>query len=164
MPVLKQDRSTVRICGDFRQTVNPVAKLDKYPIPKVEDLLATLAKGKSFTKINLSHAYQQLPLDVSSKQYVVVNTHKGFFHYTRLTFGISSAPGIFQRIIDSLIKGIPGVVAYLDDILITGPSDEEHLKALEEVLSRLKGAGLRAKKKVCIYGTVCDVPGSSDWS
>ena len=42
VPVLKQDRSSVRICGDFRLTANPVAKLDRYPIPKVEDLLVTL--------------------------------------------------------------------------------------------------------------------------
>ena len=69
--VLKHDRSSIRICGDFRQMVNPVARLDRYPIPKVEDLLAKLANGKSFTKIDLSHAYQQLPLDESSKQYVV---------------------------------------------------------------------------------------------
>ena len=149
--VLKSDRSSVRICGDFRQTVNPVAKLDRYPIPKVEDLLATLANGKSFTKIDLSQAYQQLPLDESSKQYVVINTQKGLFRYTRLPFGVSSAPGIFQRVIDSLIQDIPGVVAYLDDILITGPSDEAHLASLKEVLLRLEKAGLRAKKEKCEF-------------
>lgn len=139
VPVLKHDRTSVHICGDFHETINPVAKLDRYPIPKVVDLLATLAKGKSFTKIDLSHAYQQLPLDETSKQYVVINTHKGIlFRYIRLQFGVSSAPGIFQRVIESVIKRVPGVVAYLDDIFITGPTDDAHLELLEKYSHALR--------------------------
>ena len=143
--VLKRDKNSVRICGDFSVTVNPVSKLDKYPIPRVEDLFARLRKGKCFSKLDLSQAYQQLPLDEESKKYVVINTHRGLFQYTRLPFGISSAPGIFQRVIESLLQGIDGVVVYLDDILITGSTEEGHLKALDEVLSRLDRAGLRVK-------------------
>ena len=75
VPVLKSNKSSIRICGDFKLTVNPVVKLDKYPIPKVEDLFAQLAGGKTFTKLDLSQAYQQLPLDEESKSYVVINTH-----------------------------------------------------------------------------------------
>ena len=151
VPVLKSDKMKVRICGDFRVTVNPVSKLDSYPIPKVEDLLAVLDKGKTYTKLDLTSAYQQLPLDNESKNYVVINTHKGLFRYTRLPYGIASAPGIFQRVIDTVLQGIPGVVAYLDDILITGPTQEEHLAALEEVLKRLSKAGLRANLKKCEF-------------
>ena len=101
------------------------------PIPKVEDLFASLRKEKYFTKLDLSQAYQQLPLEDESKQFVVINTHKGLFRYTRLPFGISSAPGIFQRVIESLLQGIEGVVVYLDDILIIGSTEAEHLKVLE---------------------------------
>ena len=57
VPVLKQDRASVRICGDFSVTVNPVSKLDKYPIPKVEDLFVRLSKGKYFSKLDLSCPY-----------------------------------------------------------------------------------------------------------
>ena len=56
--VLKSDHKSVRVCGDFRMTVNPISKLNRYPIPKVEDLFAKLAKGKTFTKLDVSHAYQ----------------------------------------------------------------------------------------------------------
>ena len=84
VPVLKSDKTSVRICGDFRLTVNPISPLDNYPIPKVEDLFARLAKGKQFTKLDLSQAYQQLPLDEESKQFVVINTHKGLFQFTML--------------------------------------------------------------------------------
>ena len=77
--VLKRDKNTVRICGDFSVTVNPVSKLDRYPIPKVEDLFVRLCKGKHFSKLDLSQAYQQLPLEEDSKKYVVINTHWGLF-------------------------------------------------------------------------------------
>ena len=110
--VLKQDKKHVRICGDFRLTVNPASKPDKYLIPKVADLFSQLSQGKYFTKIDLSQAYQQLPLDEESMKYVVINTHRGLFRYTRLPFGISSAPGIFQRVIESLLQGIKGVAVY----------------------------------------------------
>ena len=103
----------------------------------MEDLFARLAGGKSFTKLDLSQAYQQLPLDDQSKQYVVINTPKGLFRYTRLPYGIS-APGIFQRVMDTILNGIPGVVVYLDDILVTGATAQDHLKSLEEVLKRLQ--------------------------
>ena len=71
----------VRICGDFKPTANQVSKLDCYPIPKIEDLFSQLAGGKSFTKLDLSQDYQQICLDVESKPYVTINTHKGLFQY-----------------------------------------------------------------------------------
>ena len=72
----------VRICGDFCLSVNPALKLDRYPIPKVEDLLATLAGGNSFTKLDLNQAYTQLAQDKEPKKLTVINTHKGLFCYT----------------------------------------------------------------------------------
>ncbi len=148
---MKADKKSIRLCGDFKVTVNPVAKLDRYPVPKVEDLFATLKRGRLFTKLDLRHAYQQLPLDEDSKKYVVINTTKGLFRYTRLPYGISSAPGIFQREMEHLFQGIPGVVVYLDDILITGEDEASHLKTLESVLCRLSETGLKVKKGKCLF-------------
>ena len=132
-------------------TVNQASKLDRYPILQVEDLLATLAGGKFFTKLDMSQAYQQLVLDEKSKDLVVVNTHRGLFRYTRLPFGIASAPGVFQRVMESLLRHIPGVIVYIDDILVTGPMDEKHLGSLEEVLDRIESAGLQLKKRKCSF-------------
>ena len=151
VPVLKKDKQSIRICGDFRRTVNPVSKLDRYPIPKVEDLFANLSGGRTFTKIDLSQAYQQIPLEEESQKYVVINTHKGLFKYTRLPFGVSSAPVIFQRVMEGLLQGIPRVVVYLDDILNTGTTDKEHIQALNDVLTRLEKVGLRVKKEKCAF-------------
>ena len=82
VPVLKADRVSVRICGDFKMTVNQASKLDRYPIPRIEDLFARLAGGRIFTKFDMSQAYQQLLLEEESKQYVVINTHRGLFSST----------------------------------------------------------------------------------
>ena len=108
--------------------VNPVCKLDRYPIPKIEDLFATLRGGKVFSKLDLSQAYQQIPLDEESKKFVVINTQKGLFRYTRLPYGISSAPGIFQQVMEGLLQGIEGIIVYIDDMLVSGATAEEHLK------------------------------------
>ena len=66
VPVIKRD-GTVRICGDYKLTVNKAAKLDTYPLPKVDDLFSQLAGGKKFTKLDLAHAYQQIALEPDSK-------------------------------------------------------------------------------------------------
>ena len=86
-----------------------------------------------------------------SQKLVVVNTHRGLFKYKRLPYGISSAPGIFQRAIESLLHDIPFVVVYLDDILITGTTDEEHLDTLDKVLHRLESHGLKLNKDKCTF-------------
>ena len=76
---------------------------------------------------------------------------KGLFRYTRLPFGISSTPGIFQRVMEGILHVIPNVVVFIDDILIMGVSEEEHLETLECVLDRLETAGLRVKKHECKF-------------
>ena len=128
-----------------------MSQLHHYPIPKIEDIFATLEDGKTYTKLDLSQAYQQLKLDAESQKYLVINTHKGLFRYTRLPYGISSAPGIFQKAMETLLQGIPHVTVYIDDILITGENDADHLQTLETVLERLAKAGLRAKKSKCKF-------------
>ena len=111
----------------------------------------SLSGGTKFSKLDLAHAYLQLCLDDKSKSLVTINTHRGLFEYNRLPFGVSTAPAIFQRSIDSLLQGIPNVCAYLDDIIITGKTEEEHLQNLSAVLSKLQEAGLRLKRSKCYF-------------
>ena len=116
VPVVKKDGS-VRICGDYRLTVNCAAKPDTYPLPRVDDIFASLAGGKTFSKLDLTNVYQQIPLEQNSKQLVTINTHKGLYCYNRLPFGISAAPSIFQRTMENVLQGIPNICIYLDDLL-----------------------------------------------
>ncbi len=150
VPVPKKD-GKVRVCGDYKVTVNQVLSVDQYPLPKPEDLFATLANGKTFTKLDLSQAYQQMLLDGESTKYLTINTHLGLYEYTRLPFGVVSAPAIFQRAMDTILQGISGVICYIDDILVTGSTEEQHLVALEEVFKRLKKYGLRLKREKCFF-------------
>ena len=150
MPVIKQDGS-VRVCGDYKVTVNQVSKLDNYPIPKTDDLLTVMGGSEKFTKLDLSQAYQQLLLDDESKKFTTINTHKGLYQYNRLPFGISSAPGIFQRTLENLLKGIPYTVTRLDDILIGGRDEDDHLHNVNTVLTRLNTAGLRLREDKCTF-------------
>ena len=150
VPVLKPD-NTVRLCGDYKLTVNRVSKLEQYPIPRIEDLFANLSGGEKFSKLDMSHAYHQIALDEESKKFVTVNTHKGLFTYKVLPFGVSSSPAIFQRTIEGVLQGIPHVAIFLDDILLTGRNDREHLHTLKVVLQRLQDAGLRLKRSKCTF-------------
>ena len=141
----------VRLCGDYKVTVNPVLDIDQYPIPNPDDIFASLAGGQLFTTLDLSHAYNQLLLDEDSRKYVMINTYKGLYQYTRLPFGIASAPAVFQRTMDTILQGVEGVACYIDDIIITGKTLAEHMERLEEVLKRLLRHGIHVKLSKCRF-------------
>ena len=147
--VPKKDGS-LRICGDFNVSVNQVLLDNPYPLPDTEDIFATLGSGTVFSKIDLSNAYQQMDLNTNSQQYLTVNTHKGLYAYQRLTYGIASAPALFQSTMDQILQGMDSVRCRIDDIIIrTDP--HEHLEVLDEVLTRLERHGILAKKSKCEF-------------
>ena len=150
MAVTKRD-GRIRICGDYKVTVNPVLEVDHYPLPHLEDLYATLAGGKLFSTLDLSHAYNQLPLHQDSRKFVTVNTHRGLYQYTRLPFGIASSLAIFQKTMDCILQGLEGVICYQDDLLVTGGTVQEHLNNLERVLQRLQWHGVHLRKEKCSF-------------
>jgi hypothetical protein len=150
VPVMKQN-GQLRICGDYKTTVNQVAEPDTYPLPRVEELFTKLAGGQTFSKLDLSSAYQQLELDEVSRELVTINTQEGLFQYRRCPYGVSTAPSLFQRTMDSLLAGIPHTAAFLDDVLVTGATEEEHLSNLDAVLTRMQDAGLRLNPDKCVF-------------
>ena len=150
VPVMKPN-GDVRICGDYKATLNQAITTDSYPLPRTEDLFGSLSGGKSFSKVDLAHAYMQIPLDDETKKLTTINTHRGLFQYNRLPFGIASAPAIFQRTIETVLQGIPDTSVYIDDILVTGSTPEQHMKNLDDVLTRLEEAGLRLKQEKCQF-------------
>ena len=150
VPVPKKD-GKFRLCGDYKVTVNQALAVEEYPLPTPEELFSTLAGGKLFSKLDLSQAYLQLPVEEASKPYLTINTHKGLYAYNRLPFGVASAPMIFQKMMDAVLQGITGVTCYIDDILISSADEESHLQILEEVFNRLSEHGFRLKLEKCEF-------------
>lgn len=141
----------VRICGDFKATLNPQLKPEQHPTPRVEDIFAQLAGGEKFTKLDLTQAYLSINVDPEHRKYVTINTQKGLYQYNRVPYGVTDSGAKFQKPLDQLLTGAQGAQAMVDDVIITGRDDAEHLRNLEEVLQRLQNAGLKANKYKCSF-------------
>ena len=148
VPVLKPD-GTVRICGDLKLTLNQYLDIPEYPMPTPEDLFTKLNGGDNFTKLELSNAYQQVVLDEESQPYVTMTTHLGLYRYTRLPFGIAAAPASFQQIMNKLLNGLSQTGGILDDLIVTGVDEAQHVSYLHKTLSKLERCGVKHKKSKC---------------
>jgi len=137
----------VRLCGDYRETVNANAEPVSYPLPRAEELFANLSGGKTFTVFDLSDAYLQQPVDDESSMLLTINTHRGLFRVLRLPFGVSTAPAIFQRKMESMLKPIPNTNPLLDDVITTGQSDEEHVERVEQILELFRANNVRLNRR-----------------
>ncbi|GBO23854.1 Transposon Ty3-G Gag-Pol polyprotein [Araneus ventricosus] len=152
VPIIKQS-GEIRLCADYKVTINKAMKNHPFPIPSVNHILANLADGKFFAKIDLAQAYLQLKVDDASAEAQTIVTHRGAFKVNRLQFGVNVAPGLFQNFIEDLLKGIPGVFPYFDDVLIFAATEEQLCNHLRLVLERLSESGIRANKNKCIFKT-----------
>lgn len=148
MPIPKKNGS-IRFVVDFKRTLNLCLRTDVYPIPKPEDIFASMANGQYFCVLDLEDAYTQLEIDEVSQELFTVNTHKGLYRFNRLWYGVSSAPAIFQQCMDKLLYGLPGVFCYLDDILIKGSSLSECLQNVDNVLKKLNNHNVRINAAKC---------------
>ena len=125
----------VRICREFKITINAVLKTDIYLLPLPDELFQLLNGGSKFSKIDLADAYLQIELDEESKKLYSSSQHsQGFVSISMFSFSLSCVPVLFQKIINQTIADIPGVVCYLDDIVITGKMDQEHTTNLQKAL------------------------------
>ena len=148
--VPKADKS-VRICGDYKVTINSAVEDEQYPLPTQQDLYAALSGSKLFSKLDFSHAYAQLSVDKASREYLTISTHKGLYSYTKLPYGVKSAPKIFQAKMDMILQGVEKCVCKQDDILIGGVSWQENIKILTEGLERLHKYNLHLKMAKCEF-------------
>ncbi|XP_061191742.1 uncharacterized protein K02A2.6-like [Saccostrea echinata] len=124
-------------------------KIEQYPLPKIADIFASLSGGQKFSKIDLTQAYLQMEIDDASKNLLTINTHKGLIRFNRLSLGIASALAIWQRAMNQALANIPKTKCILDDMIITGSTDEEHLQNLS--IERLEQQRLRANLEKCEF-------------
>ncbi|CAH2207977.1 jg821, partial [Pararge aegeria aegeria] len=150
VPIVKKS-GEIRLCGDYRSTVNEATESDTYPMPTANEVFATVAGGKFFTTLDLDRAYTQVIVDDNTSKLLTLNTCKGLYTVHRLAFGVKACPGIFQRLMTSLLAGIPGVAVLIDDIIICGRTMLEMHERLDVVLERIEKAGLRLNKNKCKF-------------
>ena len=130
---VKKKDGGIRICADFKTTINPHLRTKTFPLPTPDEVFSTLAHGESFSKLDLARAYKQMEVEESSRPYLTINTHLGLFRYRRLPFGIASAPAIWQKAMSVVLQRRQGTICYINDILVTGKTRSEHEENLRRV-------------------------------
>nr|XP_037286032.1 uncharacterized protein K02A2.6-like [Rhipicephalus microplus] len=147
--VPKKNGLELRLCGDYRVTVNLAIEVDQYLLPLTENIFATLHGGTVFSVLDLSKAYLQLELDERAQELLTVNTHLGLFRFRRLPYGVACAPAVFQAVMDQILHGLSGTTCYLDDVVIAGADRKQCHDRLEQVLIRLREHGIRVNTEKC---------------
>lgn len=144
--------SDPRFCVDYRG-VNHITKKDSYPLPRVNVSLDFLARGKFITTLDLARGYWQVEVAEESQPKSPFVSHCGLYQFRVLPFGLCNAPATYQRLMNNVLAGLiyKTCVVYVDDIVVASPTFEEHLKDVEEVLHRLRTAGLSLKLKKCQF-------------
>ncbi len=149
--VVTQNKSgDIRMCVDLREP-NKAIVVDIYPIPHIEELFSQLRGAVLFSTINLANAYHQVPLHEDSRDLTAFITHEGLFRYKRVCYGLASAPAAFQKLMSTILKDVPGVQCYLDDVIVFGDSTASHDAHLKTVLHKLREAGLCLNEQKCKF-------------
>ena len=153
-PVLfihKKDGS-LHLCVDFR-SLNKITKKDRYPLPRISNLLDSPRKARFYTKIDLRHTYHLVHIREGDKWKTAFCTRYGSFEWRIMPFGLMNVPAAFQRFMNDIFGDLLDVcmLVYLDDILIYSDSEEEHIQHVREVLRHLQQHNLYARADKCFF-------------
>ena len=130
----------IRLYVDYR-ALNKATKPDNYHLPRIDWLKASI-KSKYFTTIDLKDGFYQIPVHKDSIPLTAMSVYGGSYEYVRMSFGLRNAPPTFQRFMDIVLRGLKGMLAYIDDIVIYSDTLEEHLASLEELFAVAAKYGL----------------------
>ena len=150
--MVKKKDGTQRFCVDLRK-VNKVAKSYSHPLPRIDDLLASLGGSQYFTCLDLKSGYWQIAMDEESKEKTAFTCFLGLNQFRVMPFGLNCAPSYFSELMNKVLSGIQHkfTLAYLDDIIIYSKTFDEHIEHIKAVFSRLRAAGLKLKMSKCEF-------------
>ncbi|XP_055602843.1 uncharacterized protein K02A2.6-like [Uranotaenia lowii] len=151
MVVVPKGTDDVRLCINMRYP-NQAIKREHYPLPLIDTLLNKFKGSKIFSKLDITSAYHHVELHPESRDITTFMTSRGLMRFKRLNFGINCAPEMFQRIMSEMLIGIEGVVVYIDDIVVSGKTREEHDRRLNQVLHVLKENNATLNHSKCSFG------------
>ena len=150
MVVVPKPSGQVRICVDLKR-LNECVQREFHPLPHVKETLAQLTGAQVFTKLDANSGFWQIPLARKSRLLTTFITPFGRYCFNKLLFGITSAPELFQRRMNSMLSGLSGVLCLMDDVLIFGKDQAEHDERLEKVLKRIETAGVTLNPNKCEF-------------
>ena len=154
-PVLlvKKKNGEYRLVYDARG-INELTRYDSYPMPNVDRILNSLRGAKYISSIDLRKAFWQIPLDPASREKTAFSViGRGQFQFVTMPFGLCNAAQTQQRLVDAIFgpEYEPKIFSFVDDIIITGSTYEEHLNLLKIVKEKLKAANLTINLKKCEF-------------
>ena len=141
----------VRLCADYKVTVNPLLEPVHYPIPRTGELFTKIHGSKYFCILDLTNAYLHIPLDDESKKIAAISMHCGTYPAERLFLGLSIAPAKYHAITAPIINSIPNCIAYFDDLLIFGKTKAQCADALSKAFETLDKFNIKLNKKKCKF-------------
>lgn len=139
-----------RICINDKR-LNAVTIKDKFPLPRIDDLLDSLNGAQAFSTIDLKSGYWQIPMDPKDRPKTAFSASGGLYEYTVMPFGLTNAPATFQRVMQHVLQGLPFAMAYLDDVIVFSKDDKTLCQHLDEVLKRLVQYNLKVNEKKCRF-------------
>ena len=147
--VQKKDGSW-RFCVDYRK-LNEITHKDAYPLPRIDDTLDALGGSRLFSTLDLTSGYWQVEMEDDAKEKAAFATRSGLWEWQVLPFGLTSAPSTFERLMETVLRGLhwKTLLIYLDDIIVFSKDLDSHLERLKEVFVRLQEAGLKLKPAKC---------------
>ena len=149
--IVPKSSDAVRICVDMRQANNAIFR-ERHPIPTVDETLHELNQSTVFSELDLRLGFHQLVLHKDSRAITTFATHLGLFRYTRLFFGVNSAPeSCCQHVLKQVLSNCTGTANIADDIIVHGKTSEEHDQRLLKVLRTLLDAGLTLNREKCQF-------------
>lgn len=148
----KKKDGTWRFCVDYRK-LNRQTIPDKFPLPRVDDILDSLGGNLFFSSMDLASGFHQIPIDPAHTHKSAFITHEGLFEFIRMPFGLTNAPATFQRTMNMVLAGLNWVecLCYVDDVLVYSKTAREHLETLDRIFTRLEEAGLSLKLSKCSF-------------
>lgn len=149
--VHKNGGTSYRMVGCYER-LNAITKPDRYPVPDIQTFADQLHGATVFSTIDLARAFTQIPLARQDQQKTAITTPLGLYHFTRLPFGLRNAAQSFQRLMDTVLRGMSRVFVYIDDILLYSPDPETHLRDITELFERLRKHGLVIRPEKCSFG------------
>ena len=153
-PVLfvHKKEGTLRLCVDYR-ALNKITIKNRYPLPRIDELMDRLVGSCYFTKIDLHSGYHQIRIKSDDIHKTAFRTRYGHYEFLVLPFGLTNAPATFMTLMNDIFRKYLDqfVVIYLDDILIYSKTEKEHIIHVRKVLDILRQHKLYAKISKCEF-------------